>query len=112
MEKKLVIQVHARVGEDAGVSVPELLLKLHERSGGIRFWVDEGDGYSNIGASVEDPAAFWKSLVGALRQESPQLVEDLRRRWIVVCEGEHGWDDYKTLERPPGSPGRLRQGSH
>ncbi|TAK81760.1 MAG: hypothetical protein EPO12_07660 [Aquabacterium sp.] len=111
MGKTLVIQVHHRPGEDGGIPLPELVLKLGEKTG-VRLVIDEDDGYSNIWASVEDPAAFWKDLVQVMRREWPHVVEDLRRRWMVVCEGEHGWDDYKTLERPPAAPGRLFRGSH
>jgi hypothetical protein len=44
---------------------------------------------------ASDAAAFWAS-IQALMAEAPFDV--LRRRMIVVCEGEQGWQDYRLLQ--------------
>lgn len=57
---------------------------------------DEDGPYANVTYSVRDLAAFWAHLQAEMNR-NPTVSAAITRGSIVVCEGEHGWDDYLLL---------------
>lgn len=58
-------------------------------------WVSEGEDsgrYVNIGFEAADPAGLW-AVIRSQLQADPELAGAA----IVVCQGDHGWDDYLVL---------------
>jgi hypothetical protein len=54
------------------------------------------ENYCNISIYAITPIKLWKFLSEAMFENS-QEFEWLRKRWIVVVQGESGWDDYLLL---------------
>jgi hypothetical protein len=63
------------------------------------FEVKEGDDegpYVNFTFAAHDAARLWTRIKDDLLQH-PDFGGDLSHASIVICEGEHGWDDYLLL---------------
>ena len=61
--------------------------------------VEQGDDdgpYVNITYTPRDLAGFWAHLRAEMDRD-PIVCAALTRGSIIVCEGEHGWDDYLLL---------------
>lgn len=67
-----------------------------EEATATRFAVVRGEGYVNLMFSTREPAALWSVLWRRLYHD-PAFGVALRDCSMVVCEGEHGWDDYRLL---------------
>ena len=52
--------------------------------------------YFNFTFGTEDLKGLW-ALIKSTAYGNPELAEPLARSSIVVCTGEHGWDDYHLL---------------
>jgi hypothetical protein len=76
-----------------GLDVPEAVARLTRLAAGA--WVTEGEDtgrYVNVSFQTGDLLGLWTSL-----REELQGIPGLAGAVIVVCEGEHGWDDYLLL---------------
>lgn len=52
----------------------------------------DGGRYVNINMPAADPRSIWSAIHRLLQEDEP-----LAGAVIVVCQGEHGWDDYLLL---------------
>jgi hypothetical protein len=53
---------------------------------------DAGRPYVNIGFEAPDPAKLWAAI-----REQLRAYPELAAAAIVVCQGEHSWDEYLLL---------------
>jgi hypothetical protein len=60
------------------------------------FEADADEDWCNIHVRSRNPVALWRKIISLLLND-PASLRMLRERWIVVCEGRRGWDDYRTL---------------
>ncbi|MCE9560744.1 MAG: hypothetical protein K8U57_01690 [Planctomycetes bacterium] len=89
--KQLHIQLQP--GRSPELDLAEAVAKLRSVMNGARVTEGEDDvRYVNVDFWTGDPSGLWESL-----QKLVQSVPGLARAAIVVCEGEHGWDDYLLL---------------
>ena len=52
------------------------------------------ENYINVNFVTDDLSALWKAIESTLISSSTRPVSD---GIIIVCEGDHGWDDYLLL---------------
>jgi len=57
---------------------------------------DEVGQWRNFEFATNEIDVTWSALLAELATDTDRLAE-LQRRWIVVAEGDHGWDDYRML---------------
>ena len=57
---------------------------------------NEADDLLNLHIATGDPDAVWDHLDIRLK-DNPGIRRYLASRWIVICEGEHGWRDYRVF---------------
>lgn len=108
IEKTIVVQIQGIAKPVVARSVHSLLscLAMLVPSEAWDMEVDEAEDWCNIQFKSRRPTALWQS-IRALVSEEPSSLRALEACWIVVCEGRHAWDDYRTLEhfnRNKGEP--------
>jgi hypothetical protein len=64
--------------------------KLHVEQG------DEEGPYAQVTYTVRNLAGFWAHLQAEMTRNAT-ISAAITRGSIVVCEGDHGWDDYLLL---------------
>lgn len=86
--KKLTIQIQ---GDDLDLTGDTSSFYEMAQRAGVYGWTKKGDHYINATFTTEDLFTLWKVL-------SPVVKTGARgRRYIVVCEGDEGWEDYYLL---------------
>jgi len=96
--KTLVVQIQ-------GVTKPVVARSAHSLMSCVAFLVpgeewnadaDDIEDCCNVQIRSRKPAVLWRKIY-ALMSHEPSSLRVLESCWIVVCEGRHAWDDYKTL---------------
>src|SRR5262249_20408829 len=89
--KRLHIQIQP--ARSPGLDLDEAGARLRGLAASVRVTEGEDDGrYVNVDFKTDDLAGLWASVRRELRS-----VPGLAAAAIVVCEGDHGWDDYQLL---------------
>ena len=57
---------------------------------------EDGGHYLNFTFLAKDPAALWQRIRASVLAEAV-VGHEIATASIIVCEGEHGWDDYLLL---------------
>lgn len=87
----------------SGDAIPRIELLLHSlnalaKTKAIKLSVDfcPTDDYCNVFVQSSESIKLWKHFAAFVAENSKEF-EWLRRRWIVLLQGESGWDDYLML---------------
>ena len=89
--KRLNIQIHP--ARSPALDVTESLARLSCLAADARVTKVDDDGqYANVDYKTVDPSGLW-----VLVRKELRIVPGLAETAIVVCEGQHGWDDYLLL---------------
>ena len=97
--KQLCIQLQPELSP--GLDVVESLARLSHlvASAQITKYDDDGE-YFHVDYKTNDLSGLWMLIREELRN-----VTGLAEAAIIVCEGEHGWDDYLLLHNiDPNAP--------
>lgn len=62
----------------------------------IRIQVNEAENYANIDFRAHDIRPVWRA-VCTLAMGDDRQGAAVRAASMALCEGDHGWDDYRTL---------------
>jgi hypothetical protein len=89
--KRLSIQLQpARSPE---LNLAEAVAELRSLADGVRVTAGEEDGpYVKLDFKTANLSKLWESV-----REVVHSVPGLTGAAIIVCEGDHGWDDYRLL---------------
>jgi hypothetical protein len=89
--KRLHIQIQAT--RSPSLDVAKAVVRLSQLATGVRVseGVDNGP-YLNVDFKADDLSGLWASV-----REELRAVPGLAGAAIVICQGEHGWDDYLLL---------------
>jgi hypothetical protein len=100
MQRRLNFQIQRIQSREA---IPQLELLLHclnaqARTGSMKLSVDfhPEDDYCNVSVESGKATKLWKRFC-AFAAENPREFDWISKRWIVVLQGESGWDDYLLL---------------
>lgn len=78
-------------------NVVEALSKDHSIVAGYETTSGDDDGpYVNFTFLAKDLAKLWSKVKSEVLA-NPDIGRSVARSSIIVCEGEHGWDDYLLL---------------
>lgn len=94
--RRLILQLQPRAdGADEGVStyLRDVLARV------VAEFIEEADEvgqWRNFEFETNEIDAMWSALRAELATDTDRFAE-LQTRWIVVAEGNHGWDDYLML---------------
>ena len=94
----IVVQVHRvpKSGADATVEVFRRLLQSLVPESKLQCMDDADEGYVNLQFKSNNMVSTWFRVLEELAKDSATF-DDLKRRWIVVAQGPHGWEDYKII---------------
>lgn len=98
MKKTLLIQLQSIHPSAETVLLGQFSAFVEENVGSENFTLENNptEGWCNLEITSDDPLTQWKVLRSNLSR-SQALLEWAEKMWIVVCEGDDGWNDYKTL---------------
>ena len=92
----LIVQLQLRP-DDANERVAAFLREALERV--FPAFAEQSDGRAqriNFEIATDDIGSVWPALLVDLRGDAASFAK-LQQRWIVVAEGDCGWDDYRML---------------
>jgi hypothetical protein len=97
--KRLHIQIQP--ARSPKLDVPEAIVRLSRLADGVRTTEGHDEGrYVNLDFKVSDLTGLWAAV-----REQLRAIPEVAVAAIVVCEGEHGWDDYLLLHHfDPSEP--------
>lgn len=85
---------------DAINRIETLLHALNAQTSAKRLKVsvdfEPADDFCNVAVDSEQPSQLWEGLTSFAAENAKEFAW-IKRRWIVVLEGEKGWDDYLLL---------------
>jgi hypothetical protein len=97
-DRSVVIQIQGMSGPLVVRSADNLVSCVAMLAPGDAWHVEEdvAEDWCNIRIRSPHPVALWRKILALLSDDlsSLRVLED---RWIVICEGRRGWDDYRTL---------------
>jgi hypothetical protein len=98
MKKALLIQLQSDTSSSEMVVVDQFISFVEKVVGSENLKLESNPDQEWINLSIDapDPVVQWKKLRSSLSR-SAALLEWAEKKWIVVCEGDDGWNDYKTL---------------
>jgi len=114
--RRLSVQIQpARIG-DGTANTDDLIRILRAAADGVVLEFrgedvgDDAGPYINLSFVGTDHVAAWSRLRALY--DASQIGRQLALSTIVVCEGEHGWDDYLLLHHfdPAEKLDELREG--
>jgi hypothetical protein len=93
------LQADRAAGLDLSLAsgIIETLAQDHAIVAGFDMNAGEDEGrYLNFTFLAKDPAALWARIRASVLSEGG-VGHEIASSSIIVCEGEHGWDDYLLL---------------
>jgi hypothetical protein len=98
LPKRLCIHIDPERSSVLDVSATTTRLLQIGAQHGARCRIEEGNDqgpYFNVHILTNELVALWTDL-----QLELQTINGFAQSSVIVCEGEHGWDDYLLLHSP------------
>ena len=86
------LHIQIQLARSLQLHVDEALARLSHLTEGACVTKEENGRYINIDYKTLELLKLWELVKDELR-----LVSGLAESTIVVCQGQHGWDDYLLL---------------
>lgn len=96
--KRMVIQILGASSPGVMGSVKVMARHLTRDPLVHRMWLERNspDDLVNLHLVSADPENIWHRL-NILLHRLPRIRLELENHWIVICEGDRGWNDYRVL---------------
>lgn len=100
MSRYLNFQIQEIRSSEAVTKIELLLHSLNAQQtsklGAVSVDFCIAENYCNVVLESKSPVKFWKRFTTFVAENSNEF-DWLKKRWIVVLQGENGWDDYLLL---------------